>query len=233
MKEETKGNPVADVTTDAGISRRRFLNYAGIAGAGMLFASSCKKDDDDVVDPADDGTVDLGSGDTGLLNYAYALEQLEAAFYVKVCTAFYNDITDQEKAYLQDLRAHELAHRELLRNILGANAIPSLEFDFSSVNFTDKMSVLIAAKEMEDFGVAAYNGACKLIVVPDTLALAVKIVSVEARHAAYMRNMLAYNSFSDSADGNGMDPEMAPLDVLSAVGKYIKTPLSARNLPKF
>ncbi len=30
------------------------------------------------------GTVDLGSGDTGILNYAFTLEQLEAAFYTQV-----------------------------------------------------------------------------------------------------------------------------------------------------
>jgi len=233
MKEEMKGAPATETNPGAGISRRRFLNYAGLTGAGMLLASSCKKDDDDVAEPVNDGTVALGSGDTGLLNYAFVLEQLEAAFYEKVCTAFYADITDHEKAYFFDLRAHEQAHREFFRNVLGANAIPDLEFDFSSVNFSDRMSVLIAAKEMEDIGVAAYNGAGRLIIVPENLALAAKIVSVEARHAAYLRNMLAYNSFSDTADGNGVDLEMAPTDVLSAISKYLKTQVSAKNLPKF
>jgi hypothetical protein len=234
MKEEMKVSPAAETTTDAGISRRRFLNYAGLAGAGMLLVASCKKDDDDIVEPVEDGTVNLGSGDAGLLNYAYALEQLEAAFYVKVCTAFYADITDLEKAYFVDIRSHELAHRELFRNIIPVTErIPDLEFDFGSVNFTDRVSVLTAAKEMEDIGVAAYNGAGKLIIVPANLALAGKIVSVEARHAAYLRNMISYNSFSDTADANGVDLEMSPLDVLSAVGKYLKTKVTGANLPKF
>lgn len=234
MKEETKGSPAAKVNTDAGVSRRRFLNYAGLAGAGMLFAASCKKDDDDVVEPVEDGTVDLGSGDAGLLNYAYALEQLEAAFYVKVCTSYYGDITDHEKAYMLDLRSHELAHREFFRNSISVvNRIPDLEFDFGSVNFADRASVLTAAKEMEDIGVAAYNGAGKLIIVPENLAIVGKIVSVEARHAAYLRNLISYNSFSDTADANGVDLEMSPLDVLSAIGKYLKTKVSGANLPKF
>lgn len=234
MKEETKGNPAAEITTGAAVSRRRFLNYAGLAGAGMLFAASCKKDDDDVVEPVEDGTVNLGSGDAGLLNYAYALEQLEAAFYVKVCTAYYVDVTDLEKAYFTDIRGHELAHRELFRNIIPvADRIPDLEFDFSSINFTDRTSVLMAAKEMEDIGVAAYNGAGKLIIVPENLKLAAKIVSVEARHAAYIRNLVSDNSFYDTVDANGVDREMSPLDVLSAVGKYLKTKVSGTNLPKF
>ena len=33
--------------------------------------------------------VNLGTGDTGVLNYAYALEQLEAAFYTQVVASFY------------------------------------------------------------------------------------------------------------------------------------------------
>ncbi len=232
MKEEMKENTV-EVTATAGVSRRHFLNYAGFAGAAMLLASSCKKDDDDNVEPVEEGTVDLGSGDDGLLNYAYALEQLEAAFYVKVCTAFYGNITDIEKARLFDIRAHELAHREWFRNMLGTRRIQDLEFDFGSVNFTDRTSVLVAAKEMEDIGVAAYNGAGKLMIVPENLAMAAKIVSVEARHAAYLRNMVSPNSFSDTADANGIDLEMSPPDVLSAIGKYLKTKISAKSLPKF
>ena len=35
-------------------------------------------------------TVNLRKGDIGILNYAYALEQLEAAFYIKVATSFYS-----------------------------------------------------------------------------------------------------------------------------------------------
>ncbi len=231
MKEETKGTPVEETVSGAGVSRRRFLNYAGLAGAGMLLASSCKKDED-TVGPVPEGTVDLGSGDTGLLNFAFALEQLEAAFYVKVCTAFYNDITDLEKSYFFDIRAHELAHREWFRNMLGPDGIPNLEFDFSSVDFTSKVSVLTAAKNMEDIGVAAYNGAGKLLSKADHLAWLGKIVSVEARHAAYIRDLVSYNSFADTADTNGLDTEMPPQDVLSAFSVYIKTNISAKNLPK-
>ncbi len=39
---------------------------------------------------------DLGSGDTGVLNYAYALEQLEAAFYTQAVKTPYKGITKAE-----------------------------------------------------------------------------------------------------------------------------------------
>jgi hypothetical protein len=71
-------------STTSSVGRRSFLQWSGGAiVAGGLLASACKDDKDDPITPIA-GAVDLGSGDTGVLNYAYALEQLEAAFYVAV-----------------------------------------------------------------------------------------------------------------------------------------------------
>ena len=66
----------------ASLNRRKFLGYAGAASGIIVVASSCNKDDD--MDTGNSTGIDLGSGDTGILNYAYALEQLEAAFYTQV-----------------------------------------------------------------------------------------------------------------------------------------------------
>lgn len=218
-------------TIVAGLSRRKFLTYAGaLAGAGLLVSSvsSCKKDDDLVV-PA--GAIDLGSGDVGILNYAYALEQLEAAFYTRVCDTPYANISATEQAYLSDIRDHEIAHREFFKSALGNNAIQNLNVDFSKINFNERTSVLNAAKTFEDLGVQAYNGAGSLIVSADYLLLAGKIVSVEARHAALIRDLLSNGSFSDSTDANGLDMSMMPKDVVNAANGYLATKISANNLP--
>ena len=63
-------------------SRRRFLGYAGAASGLVVLAAGCNKDE--VVSNGTLDGVDLGTGDIGILNYAYALEQLEAAFYTQV-----------------------------------------------------------------------------------------------------------------------------------------------------
>ncbi len=47
------------------------------------------------VEPAQ-AAVDLGKGDTGVLNYAYALEQLEAAFYTQALTQPYANMSGLE-----------------------------------------------------------------------------------------------------------------------------------------
>ena len=93
--------------------------------------------------------------------------------------------------------------------------------------------MLATAKAFEDLGVSAYNGAGGLITSADYLTLAGKIVSVEARHAALIRDLISPGSFvgNDVIDANGMDMARTPAEVLSIAGTYIKTKINASNLP--
>lgn len=225
-----KENQLADqlAATPAGLSRRKFFGLAGgVAGLGLLMgATGCKNDDDD------EG-INLGSGDVGILNYAYALEQLEAAFYTRVVSSFFNGATAVEKARLQEIRDHEIAHREFFKAALGTAAIPALSVNFTSIDFTKRDSVLGTAKAFEDLGVSAYNGAGKLIVSADYLTLAGKIVSVEARHAAYIRDIISNGTFANSevVDANGLEKSKSPSEVLSIAGAFLNSKLNASNLP--
>jgi len=139
-------------------SRRTFLRWSSAAAAaavafgvnvpslklGEAFAQS--------------RAVDLAGGDLGVLNYAYALEQLEAAFYTQVIASPYAGMNAYERTLLTDIRNHEVSHREFFKKALGANRIPDLAVNFSAVNFGDRMSVLKTAMTFEDLGVSAYNG---------------------------------------------------------------------------
>ena len=178
--------------------------------------------------------VDLGSGDFGILNYAYALEQLEAAFYTNVVAQPYGGMTSEELTLLSDIKKHEIAHREFFRGALGANAIPDLEVNFSRVNFNNRKSVLTTAKTFEDLGVSAYNGAGHLLQNVQFLAAAGTIVSVEARHAAILRDMLSPLSSAfaggDVVNGAGLDVARSPSQVLPKAAPFIATPVSARAL---
>ncbi|MFT2008137.1 ferritin-like domain-containing protein [Pontibacter sp. 13R65] len=214
------------------MQRRVFFRYAGAsaAAATLILTTSCDDDDDNMM--TDPTAVDLGSDDTGILNYAYALEQLEAAFYTEVVAKSLSLFNASEQQIMQDLKGHETIHRDFLKAALSSSAIPNLEVNFSAINFNDKNSVLTTARTFEDLGVAAYNGAGKLLDNAGFLTLAGKIVSVEARHAAIIRDLIANGTFSDSADTNGLDPAMMPADVLKAASAFIKTKISANNLPK-
>ena len=219
------------------LKRRSFLKYSvGTTAAAALIMAGCKDDDD----PSDMGTadaVDLGSGDTGILNYAFALEQLEAGFYTTVVahTAFTTTFSAAEQAILTDIRDHEITHREFFRAALANKAIIDLTPDFSSIDFGSRASVLGAAKVFEDLGVAAYNGAGNLLTDGNLLLVAGKIVSVEARHAAAIRDLLNPKSVDfaadDVVDANGLDGAKSPSDVLTAASKYVKNKITFDKLP--
>lgn len=233
------------------VGRRAFLRYsgAGVALTGLLLAG-CDDDDDD--EPTDASLLDVGSGDTGVLNYAYALEQLEAAFYARIKTgSYYKGLAGDsaEKQILDDLAMHEQAHADFFKKALGNDAIKALEPDFDSINFDDRANVLLHAQTFEDLGVAAYNGAGRFIKTAANLVTAGKIVSVEARHAALIRDLRQYNSFvaSDVVDvftpsgdastpgqgnGTGMERSKTPEQVLNEANKFLKagSKLSANSL---
>ena len=222
------------------LSRRNFLSYAGAATGLMIGITACNRQDQPTPPVRSNtlnsqSTVNLGSGDIGILNYAYALEQLEAAFYTQLVLTPYNNIGMMETTRLAEVRDHEIAHREFFKNALADKAIGQLEFDFSSVDFKSRDSVLMTAKAFEDLGVSAYNGAGRLLMNPDFLVAAGKIVSVEARHAAYIRELLAINTFADDTVVNamGLDVTRKPSEVLPIAAKYIKTTIDASNLPTY
>ncbi|GAA4011849.1 hypothetical protein GCM10022408_25470 [Hymenobacter fastidiosus] len=219
------------------IKRRSFFMYAGAtAGATALLLSGCGDDEnDDVVQP---GIVSLGSGDVGVLNYAYALEQLEAAFYAQVIATPYANISADERAALTAIAKHEAIHRDFFKAAITAAAptmiIPGLTPDFSKVTFSDRTSVLTTAKTFEDLGVGAYNGAGQLIQNPTYLLLAGKIVSVEARHAAYIRDLITPGSFSgsDVVNASGLDQALSVATVLGAAQAFIKEKINGDNVGK-
>ncbi len=234
IKVQEKNDPEIDFKKRimSPIRRGAFLKYLGAASATAVVLAGC----DDDGPTMDMNSVDLGSGDTGVLNYAYLLEQLEAAFYVQVVASPYASMPSAELELLTDIRNHELAHRDFFKAALGNNAISEVEFDFSGIDFSSRASVLGTAKVFEDLGVSAYNGAGRLLTDANLLLIAGKIVSVEARHASAIRDLL--NPFSADYAGDdvvttdtGLDVANTPTAVLTAAAPFVKTTIKFDNLP--
>jgi hypothetical protein len=236
-------------------NRRGFLKLGGLAVAGTgLLLVGCNNDDDGGSPTTPDanqlpgirnGVFDLGGGDLGILTYAYALEQLEADFYTRVVNSnsFGSTFNSEEQQILADLYNHEVVHREFFRTAISGvlqdepdRVLPDLQFNYGSLNFNDRLAVLNTAKALEDTGVSAYNGAGRYLTTPDYLVIAGKIVSVEARHAAAIRDLLNPGSASfagdDIVDANGLDPAQMPSQIISAVSdlEFITTPFTAMYL---
>ena len=257
--------PVPAQQTSEGFGRRRFLAWSStallgaIAFGGKLPGLSIEQ----ALAQTPGGAamakaVDLGEGDVGILNYAYALEQLEAAFYTQVTKTPYANMASADTAILTGIRDHEIAHRDFFKAALKKNAIPALEVDFTKIDFNSRESVLTTAKTFEDLGVAAYNGAGQLLEKGEYLLLAGKIVSVEARHATAIRYLMGMNSNTNANAGNsgstvgvnpsansnnkssandtsvvdekGLDRAMKPAEVLQTAGPFVKTPITADDI---
>lgn len=239
-KDQTDVSQLLTGRESAAVGRRLFMRYLGATAAAGVALSACQNE---IMDPAARGAgragdvIDLGDvgyNDVGVLNYAYALEQLEAAFYIQVIMTPYSGMNGYERSVLTDIREHEVVHRDFLKAALGKAAIPGLTPNFSSINFSSRMSVLTTAATFEAVGVSAYNGAGKLIKNADYLTLAGKIVSVEARHTAIINEMLfpmttefAGDKLVDPATGLGM--ARTPAEVLMLVRPFIQETINGMN----
>lgn len=226
--------------------RRMFMRYVGVATATGLVMSACT---DNVIDPlAGPGggstagaragdVIELGSGDVGILNYAYALEQAELRFLELVNDRPYAGITPKELQVFIDLRNQEITHREFFKQVLGSFAIPTLTLDYSSVDFNSRQSVLDTAKSFADLATAAYNGAGQLLSSATNLTISGNIVSVEARHASVIRELIEPGSAAFAGDDvvdpvTGLDRALLPELVVPQASRFIKEVLNTSTLPK-
>jgi rubrerythrin len=180
-------------------TRREFLRLVGAGGALLLlpgFLGACGSDADTMTGTGAPGSgkpfvIDFSRGDVAVLQFALVLEQLEADFYSRVLQGFANSgFSIAEQAILGDIANHEVVHRELLSATLGADAAFTVSPTYTGLDFTKRADVLARAKAIEDLGVATYDGVAQYLQSADSLTLLARIMSVEGRHAAAIRDLV-------------------------------------------
>ncbi|HEX5250956.1 MAG TPA: ferritin-like domain-containing protein [Gaiellales bacterium] len=157
-------------------SRRAVLSGAGLVAAGIIVGGV--------------GAPAIGSGsrlgDAEILNFALEMEELQAALYEQAL--LHAGLTGELAQYARVVGGHEREHVAFLRQTLGSRAEPAPAFDFGDA-VTDPDRFAVAARVLEDLGVAALDGQAGNLTKPSLAAVAT-IVSVEARHAAWIRDLL-------------------------------------------
>ncbi len=136
-----------------------------------------------------------------VLNFALTLEYLEAEFYNNIVgSPGYMTASAAAQGALSKIKDDENKHVAFLKSVLGAAAVAKPTFDFTAGNgsgtgpFAGYLAAyavqLAMAQTFEDTGVRAYKGQAPALQGNRTvLTAALEIHSVEARHAAHIREM--------------------------------------------
>ena len=138
-----------------------------------------------------------------VLNFALTLEYLEAEFYNTGLAASGLIPVGDDRTAFSVIAEHENEHVQFLKTTitaLGGTPVPKPTFDFTAGNgsgtgpftgvFTNYSLFLAVSQTFEDTGVRAYKGqAANLISNNEVLRAALRIHSVEARHAAHVREI--------------------------------------------
>ena len=181
-----------DADADVASSRRDALGTVGKLGLGAALASV------PFLKPQA-ARAQTATGDAGILNYALTLEYLERSFYRQALDS--GNIPSDVRPLFQTIYDDEAAHVDYLRGALldaGADPVDYTDSDFTFDDFLgDFGSIATLAQGLEDTGVRAYKGQATAIMSPTYLQAALQIHSVEARHAAAIREL----GQSPAADG--------------------------------
>ncbi|MGA8744982.1 MAG: ferritin-like domain-containing protein [Solirubrobacterales bacterium] len=160
----------------------------------------------------------FGKGDIGILNYALTLEYLEAAFYNEATanqakTSFIKD--GQTQVFLNTVTNDENMHVKALQKALGKKAVKSPKFNFQGDN-AEEEKFRTSSFAFENEGVHAYSGQAFNIKDPAYLAVALSIVTIEARHAAVI-GLIAKGSEQGIAPNGAFDTPYTAAKVLKDV----------------
>jgi rubrerythrin len=164
--------------------------FGGLALAALPDAASAKA--------SQRQRTQLHHDDVAILNFALALEYLQASFYTQAerVGALHGPLKQQATV----VGSHERAHVKAFQQTLGSAAIKEPSFNFRGTT-DDPKAFRATAVAFEDLAVGAYKEQLPKISSKAYLAAAVSIHSVEARHAAWIRQLAnvvpAANAFDE------------------------------------
>lgn len=161
--------------TRSGFLRRAARSGAAAAGALALGPAIAR--------------ASSSSNDVTILNFALALEYLQASFYTEAerIGALHGALAHQANV----VGVHERDHVKAFKAVLGSAAIKQPRFNFRGVT-ENPNAFRSTAVAFEDLATAAYKGQAPMIQSRAYLAAALAIHSVEARHAAWIRRLAGF-----------------------------------------
>lgn len=173
----TPGKPSPQASTD--VSRGDLLRRGAAVGTSLLASGVVIGG---LATPA--ASAPSAEQDRSTLEYLLELEELQAAFYAEALKT--GSLKGELREYARVVGEHEREHVAYLRKALGGGR-KAQAYDFGDATSTPK-NFKKTAVTLEETGLGAYTGAAVRLTA-DTLRDAARIVSVEARHAAWARDL--------------------------------------------
>jgi hypothetical protein len=203
MQEAAYAVDPEGAATRADFFKKAALGGGGLMAGGVLFAGL----------PALALGAPSKAQDVAILNYALTLEFLETAFYKEARAKA--GLTGETAQFAKVVYGHETAHVAAIKKVLGSKAVKSPAFDFGATTGSQK-TFQKTSLAVEDLGVSAYAGQGPRLKQSAVIEAALAIHSVEARHAAWMRNIVGVNPAP-----NAFDPARSMEQVLAVAGGFI------------
>jgi rubrerythrin len=172
-------------------SRDRFLTRALVAGGTLLAGGALVAGL-----PKLAASAQSPEQDAEIFNFALLLEHLQAAFYGEAADTA--ELDGELLEFAKVVAEHEREHVGYLQEALGSSAVEAPETFFGAAT-TDPDAFAAAAISLEDLAVAAYNGQAANL-TKGALRAAATIVSVDARHAAWIRAVVGRPAASQPVD---------------------------------
>jgi hypothetical protein len=161
-----------------GSTRARFLRTAALGSAAMLSA---------LMAPSARAAQVT---DVDILIFGLRFERLQATFYTQAEElGTIARMSAAKERWARTLGAHERAHVRIIKQVLGPKAEPRPFFDFGEDNETDAAFTRTAVA-MEDLTVALLTGVMPQVRDRGLAAALFGLMTVEARHAAWARNIV-------------------------------------------
>ncbi|MGI3903073.1 MAG: ferritin-like domain-containing protein [Janthinobacterium lividum] len=198
------------ISSRRAIFSRASMRLGAIASAPLLLAVASKEAFGQI----------LPGGVNDVLNFALTLEYLEAEFYATALSTR-GLIPARYHAVFAEIGRHENEHVRLLSGALAGAAVAKPTFDFTGRGqypdvFSNFETFTTLSSTFEDLGVAAYKGQAGNLQGTPLLTTALRIHSVEARHAAEVRLVRRMAPW----DG-AFDQPKTKAEVLAAAGPFI------------
>jgi rubrerythrin len=197
---------IEELASDAS-SRKRFLKAVGGTGAaGMLaaFISACGSKKEEATpggsNPntgAGTGTDQYGKGDVGILRYAITLEFIESDFYKAALAS--GNLSGRAATIAKRFAAEEQKHVQALSAAISAAGAELPAKVSPKFNTGSQQAILQQGLALEGLGAAALLGQVDRIQDKKTLALAIRMHSVEGRHTAAFASILGQDPAPEGA----------------------------------